>query len=174
MQSLRADVSGTVALVNNAGIYLGKDLRAYKRSEIDHVVAANLVSALLCTAAFARFCEGSTLPGVIVNMSSVAGREGSSDAVYGATKAALIGLTRSCALTLSPRIRINCVAPGLVSTRMLADVPPERIDAYRARERITEPIDADAVAETVSFLLSPEARHYTGAVFDLNNGCYLG
>ena len=57
---------------------------------------------------------------------------------------------------------------------MLADVPLERIDAYRASERITVPIDADAVADTVSFLLSPEARHYTGAVFDLNNGCYLG
>jgi len=55
--------------------------------------------------------------GVIVNMSSVAGEEGSSDAVYGLSKAALIGLTKSCAMNFAPHIRVNAIAPALVSTR---------------------------------------------------------
>ncbi len=161
------------ALVNNAGIYLGKELADYSRRDMVDVVDANLISAALCTKAFVRACNERGMMGVIVNMASVAAREGSLDPLYGATKAGLIGLTRSTALVVGERIRVNCVAPGLVTTPIMAKVPPARLAQIRGAELVKAPILPADVADTVSFLLSPAARHYTGAVFDLNNGCHF-
>ncbi|MCP4097180.1 MAG: SDR family oxidoreductase, partial [Planctomycetaceae bacterium] len=70
-------------------------------------------------------------------------------------------------------IRVNAVAPGLVDTTMIKTIPTWRVQQYREHELITTPICPEDVANTVAFLLSYESRHYTGAIFDLNNGCYF-
>jgi 3-oxoacyl-[acyl-carrier protein] reductase len=161
------------ALVNNAGIYLGKELAQYTLEEIDRVIQVNLRSAVVACRAFGLAVGVRGVSGVIVNISSVAAHGGSSDPVYGAAKAALLGLTKSCALQFAPRIRVNAIAPGLVETGMLQQIPSWRIAHYRRAELLDRPLQADDIAAAVLFLLSDKARGFTGAVLDLNNGCYL-
>lgn len=160
-------------LVNNAGIYLGKSMLKYTENEIEKVLSVNIKSAVLCSKLFAENMFAHHKPGIIINISSVAGQEGSSDAIYGLSKAALIGLTKSNALNFAPLIRVNAVAPGLTDTPMLEKIPAERKSDYKENELINEVIKPEDIADTVAFLLSDSAKHYTGAVFDLNNGCYM-
>lgn len=159
-------------LVNNAGIYLGRNLLDYSLEEIQRVINVNCIGAIFFSQLFAKSIFFNQINGIIVNISSVAGEEGSSDAVYGLSKAALLGLTKSCAMNFAPFIRVNAIAPGLVTTDLIKQVPPARMEEYRLIELLKEPILPDDVADTLIFLISDKSRHYTGAIFDLNNGCY--
>ncbi|MCA9386087.1 SDR family oxidoreductase [Candidatus Dojkabacteria bacterium] len=161
------------ALVNNAGIYLAKSILEYTEEQIDRVMNVNIKGAVYCSQVFAEKKISEQDQGVILNISSVAGQEASSDAIYGMTKAALIGLTKSTATNFSPYIRVNAIAPGVVQTPMMHIIPEDRLTSYREHELVKEPITADSVANTATFLLSDQALNYTGAVFDINNGCYL-
>ncbi len=160
-------------LVNNAGIYLGKNILDYSLEEMQRVIHVNCLGAIFFSQLFAKIILSNQESGVIINISSVAGEEGSSDAVYGLSKAALLGLTKSCAMIFAPSIRVNAIAPGLVTTDLIKQVPPDRMEAYRSTELLKNPILAEDVADTLIFLISDQSKHYTGAVFDLNNGCYL-
>ncbi|USG64997.1 SDR family oxidoreductase [Brevibacillus ruminantium] len=164
---------GVNGLVNNAGIYLGKSLLDYHVDEIDQVIHVNVRGFLYFSKFFGELLVRQERAGVIVNLSSVSGIEGSSDAVYGMSKAAVLGLTKSCAMSFSPYIRVNAIAPTLVETAMMDQVPDWRKKEYREHELIKSPVLPVDVANTAVFLLSEKARNYTGATFDLNNGCYL-
>jgi 3-oxoacyl-[acyl-carrier protein] reductase len=157
-------------LVNNAGIFLGKKFLDYKPEDIERILAVNLVGPIHLTQQFGRMVleHGST--GVIVNMASIAGQIGSSDAIYGITKSGMIGLTKTSAMSFAPNIRVNAVAPGIVSTELQKSVPQERLDQFRKGELLKSPIMPEDVADTVWFLLSDLSKHYTGAVLDINNG----
>lgn len=160
-------------LVNSAGIYYGKSIFEYSEEEIDRVLAVDIKSAVYFSKKFAQFKLQNKERGSIINISSVSGQEGSSDAMYGLSKAALIGLTKSNAINFSPYVRVNAIAPGIVDTPMIKAIPEKRLRAYRERELITDPIKPEDVAHSVIFLLSDAAKNYTGVVFDINNGCYL-
>lgn len=160
-------------LVNNAGIYLAKNIGDYQIDEMDKVLDVNVKGAIYFSKLFGEKLLQNKRPGVIVNMSSVAGMEGSSDAIYGTSKAAILGLTKSCAMNFSPYIRVNAVAPTMVDTSMMEVIPSWRKAEYLHNELIDTPVTAKDVAETVIFLLSDRSKHYTGATFDLNNGGYL-
>ncbi|NGM84640.1 SDR family oxidoreductase [Paenibacillus sp. 7124] len=160
-------------LVNNAGIYLAKSILDYQENEIDKVMDINIKGAVYFSQLFGRRMLRNRQQGTIVNMSSVSGMEGSSDAVYGLTKAALLGLTKSCAMNFSPYIRVNAVAPTMVDTSMMQTIPDWRKKEYLSHQLIQTPVLPEDVAETVVFLLSEKSRHYTGATFDINNGGYL-
>ncbi|NBI27872.1 SDR family NAD(P)-dependent oxidoreductase [Chengkuizengella marina] len=160
-------------LVNNAGIYLGRDLLDYTPELMDKVINVNIKGSTYFSQLFGELLLHRKDKGSIVNISSVSGQEGSTDAVYGLTKAAIIGLTKSCALNFSPNIRVNAVTPGLVETNMLEDIPEWRINEYREKELLNERLQPEDVANTVAFLLSDAARNFTGSVFDINNGCYM-
>jgi 3-oxoacyl-[acyl-carrier protein] reductase len=160
-------------LVNNAGVYLGKSLLDYNDEEINRVIAINIKSAIFLSKEFAQRKMSNKEYGSIINMSSVSGEEGSSDAIYGLSKAALIGLTKSNAMNFSPYIRVNAIAPGIVETAMTKNIPKQRLQSYKEHELIKDPIKPEDVANTAVFLLSDIAKNYTGVVFDINNGCYL-
>ncbi|MEW4220078.1 SDR family NAD(P)-dependent oxidoreductase [Rossellomorea marisflavi] len=160
-------------LVNNAGIYLAKNLLDYTSEEVDQVMNINVNGALFFTKFFAKHILEQNQTGVIVNLSSVSGMEGSSDAVYGASKAALLGLTKSSAMNFSPSLRVNAVAPTMVFTPMMDSIPDWRKEEYVNHQLIKTPVTPEDVADTVVFLLSDKSKHYTGATFDLNNGGYL-
>ncbi|MEK3902220.1 SDR family NAD(P)-dependent oxidoreductase [Paenibacillus sp. FSL R7-0179] len=170
LQQEHAHVSG---LVNNAGIYLGRSLLEYTPEEISRVMDINIKGYVYFSQAFGRMLLERKQKGVIVNMSSVSGQEGSSDAVYGLTKAAILGLTKSCAMNFAPSIRVNAVAPTMADTPMMGHIPAWRQQEYREHQLNPEPLLAEDVADTVIFMLSSRARAYTGATFDINNGCYL-
>ncbi|MDP5274113.1 SDR family NAD(P)-dependent oxidoreductase [Chengkuizengella axinellae] len=170
---LNMKFSSIDGLVNNAGIYLGKDLLDYTPDQMDKVINVNIKGATYFSQFFGELLLQRKDKGCIVNISSVAGQEGSTDAIYGLSKAALIGLTKSCALNFSPNIRVNAVTPGLVETRMMEDIPEWRVNEYREKELLNDRLQPQDVANTVAFLLSDAARNYSGSVFDINNGCYM-
>jgi 3-oxoacyl-[acyl-carrier protein] reductase len=159
-------------LINNAGILLGKSLFEYSTEEIDRVIDVNLKGAIHFSKFFGNSLVSRKMAGSIVNLSS-SSIYGGSDAVYSSTKAALVGLTKSCALSFSPYIRVNAVAPGIVETDLFANIPEETIRRYRSAELVKKPLQPKDVANTVSFLMSDAGRNYTGSVFDLNNGFHL-
>ncbi|MCM3238755.1 SDR family oxidoreductase [Heyndrickxia oleronia] len=160
-------------LVNNAGIYLAKNIVDYQIDEIDKVLDINVKGFVYFSQMFGKKLLQTERQGVIVNMSSVSGIEGSSDAIYGLSKAAILGLTKSCAMNFSPYIRVNAVAPTMVNTPMMGVIPDWRKEEYLNHELINTPVMPEDVADTVVFLLSDKSKHYTGATFDINNGGYL-
>jgi 3-oxoacyl-[acyl-carrier protein] reductase len=161
------------ALVNNAGIFKGTKFLEYPSEAIGQMFDVNLKGPIFCSQAFGAVLMKREHAGVIVNIASVAGQAGSADAIYGASKAGLVGFTKSCAMAFAPHIRVNAVAPGMVETDMWAQVSPERRLVFKNLELVKETIMPEDVADTVWFLLSDASKHYTGAVLDINNGFYF-
>lgn len=160
-------------LFNNAGIYLGKNIIDYDPAEVMRVFKVNCMGAIYFTQLFANNLLSNNQKGAIVNISSVSAQEGSSDAIYGMTKAALLGLTKSTALNFAPSIRVNTIAPALVETSIIKNVPKERLEELRGRELLPDPITPDDIAESVYFLLSDKSKNLSGMTLDINNGQYM-
>lgn len=162
-----------VALINNAGIYNAASLLDYDEEMMDTVLNVNIKGPTIFSKFFIQQLQSSNRKGKIINISSISGQEGSSDALYGLSKAAIIGLTKSLALRFSPTVLVNTIAPTMIETKMMEKIPEWRKEEYYMHHLIKEPVMAKDVANTVNFLLSDESNHYTGATFDLNNGGYL-
>lgn len=161
-------------LVVNHGIWVAEEtpLAAMADDQWRRTMAANLDSVFHVVRAFTPLLgEG----GAIVLVSSTAGQRGEAfHADYAASKGATISLTKSLAVELAPRLRVNCVAPGWVDTTM-CDLPfagggRARIAATIPLGRIASPAD---VAGPVLFLCSDLARHITGEVLNVNGGSVL-
>lgn len=161
------------ALVNNAGIYLGKTVLDYSDEEIEKVMAINLVAPIYFSKEFASDRIKNQKKGVIVNLASVSGEAGTSETVYGATKGGMIGLTKSSAVSFSPYVRVNAVAPGTTKTALMDGMSEERIKIHEDRELIEGCIQPEDIANAVLFLLSDDSKHCTGMTLDVNNGYYL-
>ena len=160
-------------LVNNAGIYRGNPLHTYDTDLIQADFWVNVLAPMLLTQAYAAPLVERREPGCVVNVSSTAGEIGSSDAVYGSAKAAVIGLTKSQAMNYAPWVRVNCVSPGLVrGTAIEARIPGNRHAEYIRQEQLTTRLDADSVAEVIEFLLHPASRNLTGKTVPVDNGAY--
>ncbi|WP_044640584.1 SDR family NAD(P)-dependent oxidoreductase [Risungbinella massiliensis] len=161
------------ALINNAGIYFGKSMLDYEENEVDQVLNVNVKGYIYFTKFFAKMLLQDKRKGCVVNISSVSGEEGSSDAIYGLSKAAILGLTKSNAINFAPYIRVNAVAPTIVDTSMMEQIPKWRKDQYVNQSLLQKSLLPSDVANSVIFLLSDLAGNYTGATLDINNGCYL-
>ena len=113
--------------------------------------------------------------GCIVNISSIWGQRGAScEVTYSATKAALIGLTRSLAAELAPtHIRVNCVAPGVIRTDMLDALPPEVLPQLAQETPLGRLGTPEDIAAAVAFLVSDEADFITGQVLTSDGGFIL-
>lgn len=145
-------------LVNNAGttVFVAHaDLDALTDEMWDRIWAVNVKGAFLMSRAVAASMRASG-QGAIVNISSTAGvRAGGSSIPYAASKAALINLTVSLARVLAPEIRVNCVAPGFIDTRWLADGYGERFNAIRENQKKTTPLrDAGTPEHMAQVVLS--------------------
>ena len=163
-------------LVNNAGISKDNLILRAKVEEWDQVVDTNLRGAWACSKAAAKAMLKAKSPTCrIVNITSVVGETGNAgQTTYAATKAGLIGLTRSLALELASRqITVNAVAPGFVTTDM-TNALPEKVRADLATKiplgRIGAPED---IAEAVWFLCSDGAAYMTGQVLRVNGGMHM-
>jgi len=161
------------ALVNNAGIFVGKSWDEINDEEVDRTFAVNLRGPLLLSTLFARAVIESKRPASIVNVASVSGREPGHDVVYAASKAGLIQLTRGLGRQLAPYgIRVNAVAPGVVAGPMAERIPEPSRSSYLERtpmQRFAEPFE---IAEVISFLISTAASYMTGAILDVNGGLF--
>lgn len=160
-------------LVNNAGLYHGKSVYDYSDPEVEEIWAVNLKSLVYLSKDFALHEQQALHSRCIINVASVAGEVGSMDALYGATKAGVIGLTKANAWNFSPRVRVNAVSPALVRNTSIHDrIPEHRRKEYERQEILAEPIQPEGVADVIMFLLSDQSRHLTGKVIAVDNGAY--
>jgi 3-oxoacyl-[acyl-carrier protein] reductase len=162
-------------LVNNAGITRDGLMLRMKRADWDDVLTTNLTGAFLLTQAVLSPMLKNRW-GRIINISSVVGRTGQAGQVnYAASKAGLIGLTRSMAREVASRgITVNAVAPGYIETPMTAVLNEEQRKAMMAQIPLGRPGTDTEIAQCVAFLASDAAAYITGHVLDVNGGMFMG
>lgn len=157
-------------LVNCAGIFGNKNLFEYDDKSINEIIAVNEVGTYLCTQAVVkRMTEGS-----IVNIASVAGQVGSgADPIYAATKGAILAFSKSMAKALAPKIRVNCVAPGITNTGLLDARKWTDIAFDVDQTPLGKMAEPEEIANAIYFLASDQASFITGATLDVNGGLVL-
>ena len=174
IESLMGQFGRLDILVNNAGITRDSLLLRMNKDEWDLVLATNLTGVFLCTQEAIKIMLKQR-SGRIINIASVVGLMGNAgQANYAASKAGVIGLTKTVAQEVASRnITVNAVAPGFIDTAMTQALPEA------ARTRLLERVplnrmgtDQD-VANAVRFLASDEAGYITGQVLNVNGGMYM-
>lgn len=158
-------------LVNNAGITRDGLLLTMKEADFDAVIAANLKGAFLCMKAVARQMVRQRY-GRIVNLSSVVGLRGNAGQVnYAASKAGVIGMTKSLAKELAGRnITVNAVAPGFIDTDMTAALSETAKNAALGSIPMGRMGTPENVAKAVAFLANEDAGYITGQVLAVDGG----
>lgn len=162
-------------LVNNAGITRDGLMLRMKRADWDDVLSTNLTGTFLLTQALLSPMLKNRW-GRIINVSSVVGRTGQAGQInYAASKAGLIGFTRSMAREVASRgITVNAVAPGYIETPMTAVLNEEQRKAMMAQIPLGRPGTDTEIAQCVTFLASDAAGYITGHVLDVNGGMFMG
>jgi NAD(P)-dependent dehydrogenase (short-subunit alcohol dehydrogenase family) len=183
VERIRADTGSLDVLVNNAGAMRARGFFEYDEDDWRTILDVNASGVFFCLQAAAEAMERG---GAIVNIASIAGRNGRTmSPPYAASKAAVINITRSCALTLAPQgIRVNAVCPGIIDTEFnlrlgrqfgpAEGLTPEEFVARRVEMvplgRIGTPQD---VARVVCFLASPYAGYVTGQTLNVDGGIVM-
>jgi 3-oxoacyl-[acyl-carrier protein] reductase len=170
-----AHFGGVHILVNNAGIT--RDILALrmKKKDWDDVLTTNLTGAFLLTQAVMSTMVKNRW-GRIINITSVVGETGQAgQANYAASKAGLIGLTKSLARELASRtITVNAIAPGYIETAMTAILTDDQKTAMTQHIPLGRVGTDTDIAHAVAFLASEEASYITGHTLDVNGGMYMG
>ena len=161
-------------LVNNAGITRDTLLLRMKRADWDAVMTTNLTGAFLLTQALLNPMLRARW-GRIINVSSVVGRTGQAgQANYAASKAGLLGFTRSMAREVASRsVTVNAVAPGYIETAMTSVLEDKQREALLSHIPLGRAGTDEEVAHAVAFLASPQAGYITGHVLDINGGLFM-
>ena len=169
-------LGGLDILVNNAGISIDALLMRAKEEDWETLQRVNLRGTLLCSKAATRSLLRAKSAGRIINITSVVGEQGNAgQTMYAATKAGVIGMTKSIARELASRgCTVNAVAPGFISTDMT-----DAALVGEAREKLIGNIPlgrigaTDDIAESVAFLASDAAGYITGHVLRVNGGLHI-
>jgi NAD(P)-dependent dehydrogenase (short-subunit alcohol dehydrogenase family) len=172
-------MGGLDILINNAGIFRQGKLESFDEDEWDRMLAVNLKAAFFAIQAAIPHLRKTY--GAIVNVASESGLVGNYDsAVYCASKAGLINMTRALALELAPDVRVNCVCPGAVDTDMIADDAQRSGDSaaylkglkeYYPLRRMARPTE---ISEAIAYLASPAAAYVTGSALSIDGGSTAG
>lgn len=161
-------------LVNNAGITQDARLQKMTIEQFDRVIDVNLRGVFHCTQAVAdgMVAQGS---GVVLNASSVVGLYGNfGQTNYAATKFGVIGFTKTWSRELGPKgVRINAVAPGFISTPMVAAMPEKVLSDLSAKVHLRRVGKPEEIANVYAFLASDEASYINGEVIEVSGGISL-
>lgn len=173
-RQIKSSFGGADVLINNAGIASQKLLMDLSEPEWDRIMDVNLKGIYLCCRAALPYMVFQKR-GAIINVSSMWGQTGGScEAAYSAAKAGVIGLTKALAKEMGPsRIRVNCIAPGVIATDMNAALSADDLQALREEtplQSIGRPEDA---ARAALFLASEDAAFITGQVLGVNGGLVI-
>jgi 3-oxoacyl-[acyl-carrier protein] reductase len=161
-------------LVNNAGIASDNLLMRAKPADWDEVIGTNLKGTVLCTKIVSRYMIRQHY-GRIVNLSSVVGQTGNvGQSLYAASKAGIIGFTKSLAREVASRnVTVNAVAPGFVESDMTARLPEKLRQDFLQAIPLGRFGTCEEVAEMIVFLAGEKAGYITGQVFNINGGLYM-
>lgn len=171
VNQITAELGTIDVLVNNAAVGRDKPLLRVKQDQWDRTLATNVTGVHNCTQAVVKTWLGKSCGSRIVNITSVGGERGYRDSsTYCASKAAVIGYTKSLAHELAPKgITVNAVSPGFIMTDLTAHMPADVYIGQTPLGRAGRPED---VAYAVSFLVSDRAAFITGEVIRVNGGLY--
>ncbi|MDP4180052.1 MAG: 3-oxoacyl-[acyl-carrier-protein] reductase [Bacillota bacterium] len=175
MVNAAVEAFGTIdILVNNAGITKDKPMAMMSVQDWDDVIDINLKGAFLCSKHVSKVMIKKRT-GKIVNIASVAGRYGNPGQVnYSASKAGLIGMTKTVAKELASRgITCNAVAPGLIQSKMTDILPEDVRNNYLKNIPLGRFGTPEDVANVVAFLTSEESNYVTGQVIDIDGGLVM-
>jgi len=171
IQTIRKDFGPIYGLINNAAIGTDGVLAIMHNSQIEELVRVNTVSPIVLTkyAVRSMLSEGG---GRIVNVASIIGFTGYSGlSVYGATKASMIGFTRSLAREVGRHgVNVNAVAPGFIETDLTQGMGAEQRGQVARRSALRRLAEVDDVANAVEFLLGDKAKNITGTVMTVDAG----
>lgn len=169
--SLVEEYGRPYALVNNAALGLDGILTTMHESDIRNMLSVNVEAPILLCKYLSRPMLLNQI-GRIVNVASVVAATGYKGlAAYGASKAALVGLTKSLCRELGQAgITVNCVAPGFMHTDMTSEIESERLASIKRRSPLGKLVDIDQVAACIEYLISEEASGITGSVFTIDAG----
>jgi 3-oxoacyl-[acyl-carrier protein] reductase len=171
LESLAAEYNGIGILVNNAGITRDGLILRMSDEDFDKVLTVNLRAAFVATRTAARSMVQNKF-GRIISLSSVSGVIGNAgQANYAASKAGLIGMTKSVARELARKnVTANCIAPGFIVTEMTDKLPDPVKEAAKEMIPLRRFGTTDDVAKAVAFLASDEAGYITGQVLCVDGG----
>lgn len=171
VKRLRRDFGPIYGLVNNAGISFEGVLALMPDSRIEQLLRVNTLSPIILTKYVVRamMADGG---GRIVNIASIVAHTGYKGlSVYGATKASIVGFTRSLAREVGRMgVNVNAVAPGFVATDMTGELSDEQRQSIERRSALRRLADVDDVANAVEFLLSDKTKNVTGTVLTVDAG----
>jgi 3-oxoacyl-[acyl-carrier protein] reductase len=171
VKTLRNDFGPIYGLVNNAAVAFDGALALMRTSQIEHLVRVNTLAPIVLTKYVVRamMADGG---GRIVNVASIIGFTGYSGlSVYGASKAAMIGFTRSLAREVGRMgVNVNAVAPGFLDTEMTEGLEDEQRQRIARRSALRRLPDVGDVADAVEFLLGDKAKSITGTVLTVDAG----
>jgi len=171
VRTLRRDLGPIYGLVNNAAAGFDGALPLMHNSQIEQLIRLNMVSPIILTKYVVRsmMADGG---GRIVNVASIIGFTGYSGlSVYGATKAAMIGFTRSLAREVGRKgVNVNSVAPGFLDTEMTKELDDDQRQTIARRSALRRLAKVEDVADAVEFLLGDKSRNITGTVLTVDAG----
>lgn len=168
---IRAEFGPIFGLVNNAGIGTAGVLTTMPESAIEQLVRVNLLAPIMLTKYLIKSMVAAR-QGRVVNVSSIVANTGFPGlSVYSATKASLVGFTRSLAREVGPlNITVNAVAPGFIDTSLTAELSDNQQDQIRRRSALQRLATGQDVAKAVDFLMSNGASNITGTVLTVDAG----
>ncbi|PAP81000.1 3-oxoacyl-[acyl-carrier-protein] reductase [Rubrivirga sp. SAORIC476] len=174
MQAAIDHFGGLDIVVNNAGITRDATLKKMTGDQFDAVINVNLKGVYLCTQAAVPHLEARG-GGAILNAASVVAHNGNfGQTNYVATKAGVIGMTKTWARELGRKgIRVNAVAPGFIATEMVLTVPEKVLDGLRGKTPLGTLGQPDDIAAAYAFLASDDAAFITGTCLNVDGGLVL-